>query len=69
MRQARKPARPAPAAIEWPRADPLALAYFDPRSKICTMNCGPSVHDPRTAAERKFLCDDCEPVPDPRAWP
>lgn len=26
------------------------------------MNCGPGEGDPRTGAERKFLCDDCIPV-------
>jgi len=47
------------APIEWPRADPQALASFDPRSKCCTMNCGPSADDPRSAAERLLLCGDC----------
>lgn len=56
------PAAPA-APIHWPRADPEALARFDPRTKACTMNCGPSSADPRTAAERKLLCDDCLPNP------
>lgn len=45
--------------IEWPRADPAELAKFDPHTKECTMNCGPCRDDPRTDAERKFLCDDC----------
>lgn len=45
--------------IEWPRADPEALARFDPKTKTCTMNCGPHEHDPRSWAECKFLCDDC----------
>ena len=56
-------ARPTPpaAAIRWPRADPAALAAFDPRSKHCVMNCGPATDDPRTAAERKLLCDECRP--------
>lgn len=48
--------------INWPRADPAALAAFDPRTKHCTMNCGQSSMDPRTANECKLLCDDCEPV-------
>lgn len=61
-----KPA-PAPAApIDWPRADPAELAAFDPASKVCTMNCGPHGLDPRTRAERLFLCDDCDPVPPAR---
>jgi len=45
--------------LEWPRADPAALARFDPRTKLCTMNCGPHREDPRTNAERKLLCGDC----------
>lgn len=45
--------------IEWPRADPAALANFDPASKSCNMNCGPHGLDPRSRAERLFLCDDC----------
>lgn len=54
-------ARPAAERlIDWPRADPAALAAFDPASKTCTMNCGPHGLDPRSRAERKFLCDDCE---------
>ena len=55
---ARPPVEPA---IEWPRADPEALMAFDPGSKSCTMNCSGSGLDPRSAAERKFLCDDCAP--------
>lgn len=47
---------------EWPRADPAELERFDPDSKVCVMNCGPHKDDPRSAAERKFLCDDCEPA-------
>ncbi len=50
----------APAApMVWPRADPVALARFDPRTKVCSMNCGPSADDPRTPAERALLCNDC----------
>lgn len=45
---------------DWQRADPVELANFDPATKICTMNCGPAIDDPRSAVERKFLCDDCE---------
>lgn len=51
-----------PEPINWPRADPADLARFDPRSKACTMNCGPARGDPRSDAERKLLCDDCIPV-------
>jgi len=47
----------------WPRSDPLALARFDPATKICTMNCGPSTHDPRSEKECKFQCTDCLVVP------
>lgn len=54
-----KPVPPAAMPIEWPRADPGELANFDPASKICNMNCGPHKNDPRTRAERLFLCDDC----------
>ena len=45
--------------LQWPRADPAALVRFDPRTKLCTMNCGPHRDDPRTLAERKLLCGDC----------
>lgn len=47
------------APIQWPRANPAALAAFDPNSLRCTMNCGPHRDDPRTDAERKLLCGDC----------
>lgn len=55
----RKPLAPPPQPIVWPRANPEALRRFDPSSKVCDMNCGPSRDDQRTAAERKFLCTDC----------
>lgn len=45
--------------IDFQRADPEELAKFDPRTKVCTMNCGPHIDDPRGDKERKFLCDDC----------
>lgn len=45
--------------LQWPRANPAALARFDPKTKRCTMNCGPHRDDPRTDAERKLLCGDC----------
>ena len=60
--KARKPKpeqTPPPAPIDWPRADPAELATFDPASKVCNMNCGPHGLDPRSRAERLFLCDDC----------
>lgn len=56
--------QPAPPPIAWTRADPQALAGFDPATKICTMNCGPAVGDPRSKEERKFLCDECMPAPE-----
>ena len=46
-------------ALMWPRADPAELARFDPRTKLCTMNCGRHRDDPRTDAECKLLCGDC----------
>lgn len=45
----------------WRRADPEALAAFDPSTKVCVMNCGPHADDPRSSKERKFLCQDCYP--------
>lgn len=45
--------------ITFKRANPDELALFDPSTKLCAMNCGPHADDPRSAAERKFLCDDC----------
>lgn len=41
------------------RADTQELAAFDESTKVCIMNCGPHMHDPRSAKERKFLCGDC----------
>jgi hypothetical protein len=55
MKKREAPSKP----IVWQRADPALLAQFDPDSKLCTMNCGPHRDDPRSAVERKFLCDDC----------
>lgn len=52
---------------EWPRAKPEDLAKFDAATKVCTMNCGQSADDPRTAAEVKYLCSDCEPAPEKAA--
>lgn len=50
------------ASFDWgPRADPAKLKRFDPRSKICTMNCSQATGDPRSKAECKLLCDDCLP--------
>ncbi|MDH1335849.1 hypothetical protein N5D77_18150 [Comamonas thiooxydans] len=43
----------------WPRADPKALAAFDPATKVCSHNCGQSKNDPRSENECKFLCDLC----------
>jgi len=50
---------------EWPRAKPEDLAKFDPQSKTCVMNCGQSSADPRSPAEVKYLCSDCEPAEKP----
>ena len=49
-----------------PRADHAALAAFDPRTKSCTMNCGPTTDDPRSPEERRFLCPECDTVKLPR---
>lgn len=64
MRPKARPAKltpppPAPQPREWPRADPDELAKFDPATKTCNMNCGPASGDPRSRAERLFLCSDC----------
>lgn len=48
--------------IEFTRANPHELSKFDPSTKICTMNCGPIAGDPRSNAERKLLCDDCQVI-------
>lgn len=62
----RTPRPLAPAApITFPRADPAELARFDPSTKLCIMNCGPSTNDPRSRAERKFLCGECHVVAPP----
>jgi len=56
-----KPSKPVvEIPMEWARADPAALAAFDPATKTCTMNCGPHGLDPRSRKERLFLCDDCD---------
>lgn len=48
--------------IVFTRADPAALAKFDPSTKRCAMNCGPHIDDPRSWQERQLLCDECYPV-------
>ena len=53
----------APAPITWQRAHPAQLAAFDPRTKRCSMNCGPHRDDPRSDLERLFLCDECYAIP------
>lgn len=55
----KSPATDSARTIEFPRADPKALASFDHNTKRCTMNCGRHAKDQRSEAERKFLCDDC----------
>ena len=54
-----KAQRVASEPLDFPRADPVALKRFDPRTKVCDMNCGPHRLDPRTLAERKLLCVEC----------
>lgn len=55
-----KRAQPAPEPpMVWERADPAALAQFDPATKTCDMNCSPHGLDPRSRKERLFLCDLC----------
>ena len=58
----RKPEQPAPTHLVFTRADPAALARFDPRTKVCSMNCGPHRLDPRSDTERAFLCPECYEV-------
>lgn len=48
---------------KWPRAESAVLAAFDPKTRQCSMNCGPHADDPRSHAERKLLCQACWPVP------
>lgn len=59
MKRTKRGVEQPPAPIEFPRADPVALAKFDMATKVCTMNCGPHRLDPRTDKERRFLCGDC----------
>jgi hypothetical protein len=49
----------AAVRLTFPRAAPADLARFDPRTKICSMNCGRHSDDPRSDHERAFLCDEC----------
>lgn len=58
-KRAKKCAPVAEEPLIFTRADMASLAKFDPSTKLCTMNCGPHAKDPRTTAERKFLCDEC----------
>lgn len=60
MSKKSRPIAPTPVKLVFERADPEALARFDPSTKLCVMNCGPHTDDPRTAKERKFLCNDCQ---------
>lgn len=56
----KKPEKPEPEKpMVWERADPVALAAFDPSTKTCDMNCGKHGLDPRSREERLFLCDLC----------
>ncbi|MCP1515543.1 hypothetical protein OKW09_005314 [Pseudomonas rhodesiae] len=60
-RKANPARQPAVRSIDWPRADPVALAAFDPATRACTINYGPHGLDPRSREEWKLLCDDCVP--------
>ncbi|MBP7610126.1 MAG: hypothetical protein KA760_11550 [Steroidobacteraceae bacterium] len=51
-----------PSAVILTGAEVAELAKFDPRSKVCSMNCGPHAEDPRSEVERMFLCPECHPV-------
>ena len=62
----RRAVPPPPPPLAFPRADPVALKAFDPRTKICVMNCGPHNLDPRDDKERKFLCDECHTSNNPK---
>lgn len=47
--------------ITWPRADKVALAAFDPATKVCDHRCTQSLYDPRSEKECLYLCDLCGP--------
>lgn len=49
-------------AIEWKRANPVALAAFDQSTKQCSMGCGQHSDDPRSWKECQFMCDECYTV-------
>ena len=48
-----------PAPLVFERASEEDLANFDPSTKVCSMNCGPHMDDPRSEDERRFLCQEC----------
>ena len=62
MKRSNKTPPPPLAPLMWTRADPATLASFDPRTKVCSMNCGPHADHPRSHAERAFLCPECHTV-------
>jgi len=62
MKRTPKIPPPPPKPFVWPRADPVALAAFDPATKECHMNCSRGGDDPRSMNEVKFMCDDCYPA-------
>lgn len=61
MSRAAAPKRAWPPV--WQRTPAADMAGFDPASKVCTMNCGRHIDDPRSEAEFKFQCDDCAKAP------
>lgn len=69
MKRSNKTPPPPLAPLMWTRADPATLASFDPRTKVCSMNCGPHADDPRSHAERAFLCPECHTVEVPTMKP
>ena len=69
MKRSNKTPPPPLAPLMWTRADPATLASFDPRTKVCSMNCGPHADHPRSHAERAFLCPECHTVEVPTMKP
>ena len=58
----KKPVPLPPRTVVYPRTDPALLRDFDPRTKLCMMNCGQAGGDPRSREECMYQCDDCAPV-------
>lgn len=59
MKRTKSAVEVEPVPLTFTRAHPRDLEGFDPSSKRCTMNCGPHAQDPRSEAERRFLCPEC----------